>query len=255
MRKCETQVTDSQGCWRADSSNSRITKTYGTDRLNGYELLEKTLNLKDAKIYKHIKRDDKEIEVVDKEATVLAMGKQEEIREAFKSWIYRDYSRRVELERIYNEKINVIRNHEYDGSFLKFPYKNQEIDFLKTQKDAIMRILFSEQNALIAHKVGYGKTFIAIASIMEARRLGISKKNLIVVPNSLVEQWGEEFLRLYPSANILVAGEKDFSPSNRKMFCSKIATCDYDAVIITSTYNSQRYQFLNLFRKSISRSS
>ena len=219
--------------WRADSSNSRITKTYGTDRLNGYELLEKALNLKDAKIYKHIKRDDKEIEVVDKEATVLAMGKQEEIREAFKSWIYRDYSRRVELERIYNEKINVIRNHEYDGSFLKFPYKNQEIDFLKTQKDAIMRILFSEQNALIAHKVGYRKTFIAIASIMEARRLGISKKNLIVVPNSLVEQWGEEFLRLYPSANILVAGEKDFSPSNRKMFCSKIATCDYDAVIIT----------------------
>lgn len=221
--------------WRADFANTRVVKTYGTDRLNGYELLEKALNLRDAKVYTHIERDGKNIEIVDKEATVLAMGKQEEIREAFKSWIYKDYRRRIELEKIYNEKINVIRNHEYDGSFLRFPYKNQEINFLKTQKDAIMRILFSDQNTLVAHKVGYGKTFIAIASMMEARRLGISKKNLIVVPNSLVEQWAEEFLRLYPSANILVAKENDFTPAARKMFCSKIATCDYDAVIISYT--------------------
>lgn len=221
--------------WRADSANTRVVKTYGTDRLNGYELLEKALNLRDAKVYTHIKRDGKDVEIVDKEATVLAMEKQEEIREAFKSWIYRDYSRRMELEKIYNDKINVIRNHEYDGSFLRFPYKNQEINFLKTQKDAIMRILFSDQNTLVAHKVGYGKTYIAIASIMVARRLGISKKNLIVVPNSLVEQWAEEFLRLYPSANILVAKESDFTPAARKIFCSKIATNDYDAVIISYT--------------------
>lgn len=139
--------------WRADSANTRVVKTYGTDRLNGYELLEKALNLRDAKVYTHIKRDGKDVEIVDKEATVLAMEKQEEIREAFKSWIYRDYSRRMELEKIYNDKINVIRNHEYDGSFLRFPYKNQEINFLKTQKDAIMRILFSDQNTLVAHKV------------------------------------------------------------------------------------------------------
>lgn len=173
-------------------------------------------------------------ELISKETT-LAMGKQDEIREVFHSWIFKSYDRRCDLENIYNERFNSIRYRTFDGDFLKVPNMNSEIKLYKHQKDAIMRILFSKDNSLIGHKVGYGKTYTAIAAIMVAKRLKLSEKNLFVVPNPLVGQWGEEFMKLFPGANILVSSENDFTPAKRKEFCSKIATGSYDAIIIAQS--------------------
>lgn len=210
--------------------------TYGTKRINGFLLLEKCLNLKDAKVYDTVyDENDNKKEVLNSKETTLAMGKQDEIREVFHSWIFKSYDRRCDLENIYNERFNSIRYRTFDGDFLKVPNMNSEIKLYKHQKDAIMRILFSKDNSLIGHKVGYGKTYTAIAAIMVAKRLKLSEKNLFVVPNPLVGQWGEEFMKLFPGANILVSSENDFTPAKRKEFCSKIATGSYDAIIIAQS--------------------
>lgn len=219
-----------------DNANQRTTVTYGTNRVNGYDLLEKCLNLKDAKIYDTVyDENDKKKEVLNSKETTLAMAKQDEIREAFNSWIFKSYDRRSDLEKIYNERFNSIQYRTFDGEFLKIPNMNREITLYKHQKDAIMRILYSKDNSLIGHKVGYGKTYTAIAAVMEAKRLKLSEKNLFVVPNPLVGQWGEEFMKLFPGANILVSSENDFTPAKRKEFCSKIATGSYDAIIIAQS--------------------
>lgn len=222
--------------WYRDSANQKAAVTYGTKRINGFLLLEKCLNLKDAKVYDTVcDENDNKKEVLNSKETTLAMGKQDEIREVFHSWIFKSYDRRCDLENIYNERFNSIRYRTFDGDFLKVPNMNSEIKLYKHQKDAIMRILFSKDNSLIGHKVGYGKTYTAIAAIMVAKRLKLSEKNLFVVPNPLVGQWGEEFMKLFPGANILVSSENDFTPAKRKEFCSKIATGSYDAIIIAQS--------------------
>lgn len=218
--------------WERDSSNQTAAMRYGTKRRNGYAILEDSLNLKDTKIYDTIYDEGVARQALNQEETALAMAKQEEIRESFKSWIFIDYDRRKQLEMAYNERFNSRRFREFDGSFLDFRNMSKEIQLRKHQKDAVMRILHSQDNSLIAHKVGYGKTYTAIAAVMEAKRLKLSEKNLIVVPNALVGQWGEDFMRLYPGANILVASEYDFTPARRMEFCSRIATGEYDAIII-----------------------
>lgn len=222
--------------WWRDRANQKAAITYGTDRVNGYQLLEKCLNLKDAKIYDTVyDEDNNKKEVLNSKETTLAMAKQDEIREAFHSWIFKSYDRRCDLEKIYNERFNSIRYRTFDGDFLEIPNMSKDIKLYKHQKDAIMRILFSKDNSLIGHKVGYGKTYTAIAAAMEAKRLKLSEKNLFVVPNPLVGQWGEEFMKLFPGANILVSSENDFTPAKRKEFCSKIATGSYDAIIIAQS--------------------
>ena len=214
-----------------DRSNPRVTNTYGTMRVNGYRLLEDALNLRDTKIYDTIYEDGKERRVLNKKETMLAQQAQEAIRDAFKQWIFKDLDRREELCKVYNERFNAIRSREYDGSHIKFVGMTPEISLMPHQKNAVAHILYGN-NTLLAHCVGAGKTFQMIAAGMESRRLGLAQKNLYVVPNHLTEQWGADFLRLYPNANVLVATKKDFEPANRKKFCSRIATGDYDAIII-----------------------
>ena len=211
--------------------NSLVTATYGTQRANAYRLLEDALNLRDTKIFDTITEDGKEKRVLNKKETMIAQQKQEMIKEAFKEWIFRDIDRREDLCRTYNDLFNSVRPREYDGSHIQFAGMTPEITLMPHQKNAVAHILYGN-NTLLAHCVGAGKTFQMIAAGMESRRLGLAQKNLYVVPNHLTEQWGSDFLRLYPGANVLVATKKDFEPANRKKFCSRIATGDYDAVII-----------------------
>ena len=215
----------------ADRGNALVTATYGTERANAYRLLEDALNLRDTKIFDKVTEDGTEKRVLNKKETMLAQQKQELIREAFKEWIFRDIDRREDLCRKYNELFNSIRPREYDGSHIQCVGMTPEITLMQHQKNAVAHILYGH-NTLLAHCVGAGKTFQMIAAGMESKRLGLSQKNLYVVPNHLTEQWGSDFLRLYPGANVLVETKKDFEPANRKKFCSRIATGDYDAIII-----------------------
>ena len=214
-----------------DRGNPLVTNTYGTMRVNAYKLLEDALNLRDTKIYDTIHDADGDHRVLNKQETMLAQQAQESIREAFKQWIFKDLDRREDLCATYNRIFNAIRPREYDGSHIRFDGMTPEISLMPHQKNAVAHILYGN-NTLLAHCVGAGKTFQMIAAGMESRRLGLSQKNLYVVPNHLTEQWGADFLRLYPNANVLVATKKDFEPSNRKQFCSRIATGDYDAIVI-----------------------
>lgn len=235
-RQIEVKYAPVNGQWNvsgknADYRNPRVTATYGTQRANAYRLLEDALNLRDTKIYDTVQEDGTEKRVLNKKETMLAQQKQEMIREEFKEWIFRDMDRRETLCRKYNELFNSIRPREYDGSHIQFTGMTPEITLMPHQKNAVAHILYGH-NTLLAHCVGAGKTFQMIAAGMESKRLGLSQKNLYVVPNHLTEQWGSDFLRLYPNANVLVATKKDFEPANRKKFCSRIATGDYDAIII-----------------------
>ena len=215
-----------------DSGNPLVTSSYGTQRANAYRLLEDALNLKDTKIYDTvIDEDGKEHRVLNRQQTMLAQQKQEMIKDAFKDWVFRDIDRREDLCKTYNVLFNSIRPREYDGSHIRFVGMTPEISLMQHQKNAIAHILYGN-NTLLAHCVGAGKTFQMIAAGMESKRLGLAQKCLYVVPNHLTEQWGNDFLRLYPGANVLVATKKDFEPANRKKFCSRIATGDYDAIII-----------------------
>ena len=214
-----------------DRGNPLVTNTYGTMRVNAYKLLEDALNLRDTKIYDTIHDADGDHRVLNKQETMLAQQAQESIREAFKQWIFKDLDRREDLCATYNRIFNAIRPREYDGSHIRFEGMTPEISLMPHQKNAVAHILYGN-NTLLAHCVGAGKTFQMIAAGMESRRLGLSQKNLYVVPNHLTEQWGADFLQLYPNANVLVATKKDFEPSNRKQFCSRIATGDYDAIVI-----------------------
>ena len=235
--RIKVQYAEVTGQWNikgknVDSSNNPLsTATYGTQRANAYRLLEDALNLRDTKIYDTIHDANGEHRVLNRKETTLAQQKQELIREEFKEWIFKDMSRRETLCKIYNERFNSIRPREYDGSHIQFVGMNPEIKLMEHQKNAVAHILYGN-NTLLAHCVGAGKTFQMIAAGMESKRLGLAQKSLYVVPNHLLEQWGSDFLRLYPGANILVATKKDFEPANRKRFCSRIATGDYDAVII-----------------------
>ncbi len=217
---------------KADYDGVLANTIYGTDRINAYQIIEQTLNLKDVRIFdKKIDADGKEIRVLNRKETTIAQQKQQQIKDAFREWIWKDHSRRERLVRLYNEKFNSIRPREYDGSHLKFPGINPEITLRPHQVNAIAHILYGG-NTLLGHVVGAGKTFEMVAAAMELKRLGLCQKSLFVVPNHLTEQWSAEFLQLYPSANILVATKKDFEKRNRKKFCGRIATGDYDAVII-----------------------
>src|SRR5699024_8574586 len=201
-------------------------------RANAYRLLEDALNLRDTKIYDTERDiDGNEHRVLNKNETMLAPQKQDAIKEAFKEWIVRDMDRREDLVQTYNRMFNSVRPREYDGSHIRFVGMTPEITLMQHQKNAVAHILYGG-NTLLAHCVGAGKTFQMIAAGMESKRLGLAQKCLYVVPNHLTEQWGSDFLRLYPGANILVATKKDFEPANRKKFCSRIATGNYDAIII-----------------------
>ena len=207
-------------------------KTFGTDRANAYKILEETLNLRDMRIYDTIEdADGKERRVLNQKETTLAAQKQQAIKDAFRDWLWKDPERRQTLVRQYNEEMNSTRPREYDGKHITFAGMNPEISLREHQKNAVAHILYGG-NTLLAHEVGAGKTFEMVAACMESKRLGLSNKSLFVVPNHLTGQWASEFLRLYPSANILVAAKKDFETANRKKFCARIATGDYDAVII-----------------------
>ena len=215
-----------------DKNNVKADKTYGTHRVSGYKLIEDCLNLKSTKIFDYEYDDDgKKIAVLNKKETMIAQQKQDSIKEAFVEWVWKDMERRDRLTKIYNTNFNCIRPREYDGSHLTFPNMNPEIELRKHQKDAIAHILYGH-NVLLAHVVGAGKTYEMVAACMELKRLGLSNKSMFVVPNHLVEQWGSEFLQLYPSANILVTTKRDFEKRNRKKLFSRIATGDYDAVIV-----------------------
>ena len=215
----------------ADYGNSLVNMTYGTSRRNAYQILEDSLNLKDSRVYDTITEDGKEKRVLNKKETTLAAQKQDTIREAFKDWVFRDPDRRQDLVAKYNKLFNSTRPREYDGEHLKFPGMTPDIELKPHQKSAVAHVLYGD-NTLLAHCVGAGKTFEMTAAAMESKRLGLCQKSLFVVPNHLTEQWASDFLRLYPGANILAATKKDFEPANRKKFCSRIATGDYDAVII-----------------------
>ena len=238
--RIKVQYAEVTGQWNVTGKsidsygNALVTSTYGTQRANAYRLLEDALNLRDTKIYDTVQDADGEHRELNRKETMLAQQKQELIREEFKSWIFKDMHRREDLCQIYNERFNSIRPREYDGSHIQFVGMNPEITLMPHQKNAVAHVLYGN-NTLLAHCVGAGKTFQMIVAGMEAKRLGLSQKNLYVVPNHLTEQWGSDFLRLYPGANILVATKKDFEPANRKRFCSRIATGDYDAVIIGHT--------------------
>lgn len=215
-----------------DKYNEKVNTTYGTKRMNGYKIFEESLNLKDVKIYDYFEDEEgKKKRVLNGKETAIAQAKQEQIRQAFQDWIWSDPDRRNRLEQKYNELYNSIKPREYDGSNIVFDGMNPEITLRKHQVDAIARILYGG-NTLLAHEVGAGKTFEMVAAAMESKRLGLCNKSLFVVPNHIVEQFASEFLQLYPSANILVATKKDFETANRKKFCSRIATGEYDAVII-----------------------
>ena len=215
-----------------DRGNVRAGSTYGSSRMNAYKIIEETLNLRDVRIFDYIEDDEgRKKAVLNKKETAVAQGKQESIKNAFKSWVWEDPERRERLTRIYNEKFNSIRPREYDGSHIIFSGMNPEITLRKHQRDAAARIIYGG-NTLLAHVVGAGKTFEMAAAAMESKRLGLCSKSMFVVPNHLTEQWAAEFLQLYPAANILVATKKDFQTKNRKKFCARIATGQYDAVII-----------------------
>lgn len=205
--------------------------TYGTKRINAYKILEDTLNLRDVKIFDNVFEDGKEKRILNKEETAIAQSKQELIKSRFASWIFSDRDRRERLCRLYNEKFNSVRPREYDGSHLIFDGMNNEIQLREHQRNAVAHAIYGG-NTLLAHTVGAGKTFEMVAIAMESKRLGLCNKSLFVVPNHITEQMGIEFMQLYPAANILVATKKDFETANRKKFCSRIATGDYDAVII-----------------------
>lgn len=230
------QYSNVTGQWNvkgknADRGNALVNMTFGTGRANAYKILEDSLNLRDTRIFDVVTEDGKEKRVLNKKETMLASQKQEAIREAFKDWVFRDPERRQDLCAKYNELFNSTRPREYDGSHLKFPGMTPDIVLRPHQLNAVAHQLYGD-NTLLAHCVGAGKTFEMIAAAMESRRLGLCQKSLFVVPNHLTEQWASDFLRLYPGANILAATKKDFEPANRKKFCSRIATGDYDAVII-----------------------
>ena len=218
-----------------DRGNDLAEMTYGTSRVNAYKLIEDALNLKETKVFDQIVNPDgSKTSVLNKKETMLAGQKQELLKEEFKNWIFNDQERRSRLVKLYNERFNSIRNREYDGSNLSFEGMNTEIDLRPHQRNAIARSLYGG-NTLLAHVVGSGKTFEMVASAMESKRLGMCSKSLFVVPNHLTGQIGREFMQLYPSANIMVADKKDFEPKNRKRFIGKIATGEYDAVVIGHT--------------------
>ena len=230
------QYSDVTGQWNvkgknADYGNSLVNMTYGTSRRNAYQILEDSLNLKDSRVYDIIVEDGKEKRVLNKKETTIAAQKQDAMREAFRDWVFRDRERREVLVGKYNVLFNSTRPREYDGSHLVFPGMTPDIELKDYQKNAVAHVLYGN-NTLLAHCVGAGKTFEMVAAAMESKRLGLCRKSLFVVPNHLTEQWAGDFLRLYPGANILAATKKDFQPANRKKFCSRIATGDYDAVII-----------------------
>ena len=215
-----------------DRGNVKAYNTYGTNRINGYKIMEETLNLKDVRIFDYIEDENgKKTAVLNKKETAIAQGKQELIKQAFADWIWSDPERREQLTKMYNEKFNSLRPREYDGSHMSFVGINPEITLRPHQVNAIAHILYGG-NTLLAHVVGAGKTFEMVAAAQESKRLGLCQKSLFVVPNHLTEQWASEYLQLYPSANILVATKKDFETKNRKKFCGRIATGDYDAIII-----------------------
>ena len=215
-----------------DKGNVRAYNTYGTSRINAYKIIEETLNLKDVRIFDYIEDDEgKKKAVLNKKETAIAQSKQEMIKQEFQDWIWSDPERRERLCKSYNEKFNSVRPREYDGSHIIFNGMNSEIELREHQKNAVAHILYGG-NTLLAHAVGAGKTFEMVAAAQESKRLGLCNKSLFVVPNHLTEQWAAEYLQLYPAANILVATKKDFETKNRKKFCGRIATGDYDAVII-----------------------
>lgn len=217
---------------RDSLNNSLAYVTYGTKRRNAYAIIEDSLNLRDTRIYDTVHNPDGTTSrVFNSKETMLAQQKQEQIREAFKDWIWKDPARRADLCQKYNELYNAIRPRSYNGEHIRFSGMNPEISLRPHQRNAVARMLYGG-NSLLAHCVGAGKTFEIVAAAMESKRLGLAKKSLVVVPNHLTEQWGADFLRLYPGANVLVATKKDFEPANRKKFCSRIATGDYDAVVI-----------------------
>ena len=237
-RSLEVNYSEFTAEWNISGKNSipyndiNARMTYGTDCANAYKILEDTLNLRDVRIYDTVRdADGKEKRVLNSKETTLAQQKQQAIKEAFRDWIWRDPDRRRELVQLYNERFNSTRPREYDGRHLIFPGMNPEITLREHQRNAIAHDLYGG-NTLLAHEVGAGKTFEMIAAAMEGKRLGLCQKSLFAVPNHLTEQWASEFMRLYPSANILVATKKDFETRNRKKFCARIATGDYDAVII-----------------------
>lgn len=216
-----------------DKYNIKVTNTYGTGRASAYKIIEDNLNLKDTRIYDYYEDENgKRVAELNKKETAIAQAKQEQIKLAFEEWIWKDPERRERLTKFYNERFNSIRPREYDGSHISFDGMNPEITLRKHQVNAIARILYGG-NTLLAHEVGAGKTFEMVAAAMESKRLGLCNKSLFVVPNHIVEQFGQEFLQLYPSANVLVTTKKDFETANRKKFCSRIATGDYDAIIIS----------------------
>ena len=215
-----------------DRGNLKAYNTYGTKRVNAYKIIEDTLNMKDVRVFDYVEdAEGKKKAVLNKKETAIAQSKQELIKQGFQDWVWRDPARREKLVRLYNEKFNSIRPREYDGSHIVFSGINPEIELREHQKNAVAHILYGG-NTLLAHAVGAGKTFEMTAAAMEAKRLGLCNKSLFVVPNHLTEQWAAEFLQLYPAANILVATKKDFEMKNRKCFCGRIATGDYDAIII-----------------------
>ena len=238
QKEIQVKFSEINGEWRITGKNADSPRnafayaTYGTERANAYRILEDTLNLKDVRIYDKVVNDNgDEVRVLNKKETMLASQKQDALKAAFQDWIFKDQQRRERLVSVYNERFNSIRPREYDGSHLTFPRMNPEIELRSHQKNAVAHQLYGD-NVLLAHVVGAGKTYEMVAAAMESKRLGLSQKNLFVVPNHLTEQWGAEFLQLYPGANILVATKKDFEPANRKKFCARIAMGNYDAVII-----------------------
>ncbi len=237
-RSIEVKFSEMTAEWRINGKSSPSYNdvaayvTYGTDRANAYRILEETLNLKDIRIYDTIEdADGKQKRVLNKKETTLAQQKQQAIKDAFQDWVWKDPRRREALVTKYNELFNSTRPREYDGSHIRFGGMNPDITLREHQRNAIAHVLYGG-NTLLAHEVGAGKTFEMAASAMESKRLGLSQKSLFVVPNHLTLQWANEFLHLYPSAKLLVATKKDFETANRKKFCARIATGDYDAVII-----------------------
>lgn len=235
-RKIQVHYSPHTGAWQiegksVDSGSVYASSTYGTQRASAYHIIEDTLNLRDVRIFDYIEVDGTRKAILNKKETTIAQSKQTAIKQEFQNWIWRDPNRRERLTKYYNEKFNNIRPREYDGSHLEFPGMNPEITLRSHQKNAIARALYGG-NTLLAHCVGAGKTFEMVTIAQESKRLGLCHKSMIVVPNHLIGQWASEYLQLYPAANILVATEKDFIPTRRKTFCSRISTGDYDAVII-----------------------
>lgn len=215
-----------------DRGNVKASTVYGTGRINAYSIIEETLNLKDVRIFDYVEDENgNKKPVLNKKETTIAQGKQEQIKRAFEEWIWKDATRREKLCALYNERFNSVRPREYDGSHIKYYGMNPEIHLRDHQTNAVARILYGG-NSLLAHVVGAGKTYTMVAAAQESKRLGLCAKSMFVVPNHLVEQWASEYLQLYPSANILVTTKKDFETKNRKKFCARIATGDYDAIII-----------------------